>query len=103
MSDDITSIPQLSLDEVKLHCRIDDDLEDSLLVAYSEAALEVCQMYIGKRFGDGLAFTPAVKVGCLMYVALLYSQREVVSGGAMLEVPMTVAALWKPYRDAGVY
>lgn len=93
----------ITLDEVKMQCRIDHDEEDALLSAYIEAALEVCQKHIGKRFGDGLEFTSAIKVGCLMYVAMLYSQREMLSGSTLLEVPMAISALWSVYRDAGVY
>ena len=95
--------PPITLEEVKLHCRIDDDSEDALLVAYLDAALEVCQVHIGKRFGDGLTFTSAIKVGCLMYVATLYSQREMITDIALLEVPMGISALWSAYRDVGVY
>ena len=31
---------------------------------YTDAALEACQKHIGKRFEDGLEFTPAMRVGC---------------------------------------
>ncbi|MCV4697900.1 head-tail connector protein, partial [Escherichia coli] len=51
----------IGLEEAKLHCRIDDDYEDTLIQAYIEAALEVCQKHIGKRFDNGLEFTPAIK------------------------------------------
>jgi uncharacterized phage protein (predicted DNA packaging) len=60
---------EITLDEAKLHCRIDDDYEDTLIQAYIDAALEVCQKHIGKRFDNGLEFTPAIKIGCLMYVS----------------------------------
>ncbi|MBL1685683.1 phage gp6-like head-tail connector protein, partial [Klebsiella pneumoniae] len=57
----------IGLDEAKLHCRIDNDdsYEDAMIQAYIEASLEVCQKHIGKRFGAGLEFTPAIKIGCL--------------------------------------
>jgi uncharacterized phage protein (predicted DNA packaging) len=44
---------EITLDEAKLHCRIDDDYEDTLIQAYIDAALEVCQKHIGKRFDNG--------------------------------------------------
>ncbi|MDC9616431.1 head-tail connector protein, partial [Xenorhabdus khoisanae] len=68
------SQPEISLDEIKQHCRIDESntLEDELLKGYAEAALEVCQQHIGKRFDEGLVFSPAIKVGCLLYIGLLY-------------------------------
>ncbi|EAO9968851.1 phage gp6-like head-tail connector protein, partial [Salmonella enterica] len=49
--------PSDLLDDVKLHCRVDNDSEDSLLTVYIDAALEVCQKHIGKRFDNGLEFT----------------------------------------------
>uniref|UniRef100_UPI00056F1E35 head-tail connector protein n=1 Tax=Xenorhabdus bovienii TaxID=40576 RepID=UPI00056F1E35 len=65
---------EIPLNEIKQHCGLDesDTLDDTLLMGYAEAALEVCQQHIGKRFDNGLAFTPAIKVGCLLYIGLLY-------------------------------
>ncbi|WP_038216394.1 head-tail connector protein, partial [Xenorhabdus bovienii] len=69
---------EIPLNEIKQHCRLDesDTFDDALLMGYAEAALEVCQQHIGKRFDNGLAFTPAIKVGCLLYIGLLYENRE---------------------------
>lgn len=93
----------ISLEEVKLHCRIDDDYEDTLLLAYIAASLEVCQKHIGKSFGDDLEFNPAIRVGCLMYISMLYENREMVSSLSSEEVPLTISHLWSVYRDPGVY
>ncbi|KGT88298.1 bacteriophage protein [Erwinia typographi] len=93
----------ITLDEVKLHCRIDVDDEDTLIEGYIAAALEVCQKHIGKRFDDGLEFTPAVKVGCLMYVSQLYEYRTTINDVETSVVPLAISALWSVYRDAGVY
>lgn len=93
----------ISLEEAKLHCRIDDDYEDDIIQAYIEAALEVCQKHIGKRFGNDLEFTAAIKIGCLMYISLLYDNRTMVSDTEAKEVPLTISALWSVYRDVGVY
>lgn len=49
---------EITLAEAKLHCRVDGTDEDALIQAYIDAALEVCQKHIGKRFGSGLEFTP---------------------------------------------
>lgn len=95
--------PEISLEDIRRHCRIDDDFEDPLLLVYADAALEVCQQHIGRRFEDGLAFTPAVKVGCLMYISLLYENREMVGSDGLKEVPLAVNSLWSVYRDPGVY
>ncbi|WP_275347831.1 head-tail connector protein [Xenorhabdus bovienii] len=69
----------------------------------AEAALEVCQQHIGKRFDDGLSFTPAIKVGCLLYIGLLYENREMATDVELKEVPFTIKSLWSVYRDVGVY
>jgi uncharacterized phage protein (predicted DNA packaging) len=94
---------EITLDEAKLHCRIDDDYEDALIQAYIDAALEVCQKHIGKRFDNGLEFTPAIKIGCLMYVSQLYEYRTMIGDTDAKEIPMAVSALWSVYRDVGVY
>lgn len=96
----------ITLAEAKLHCRIDDDYEDTLIQAYIAASLEVCQKHIGKRF-DGeppeLDFNAAIKVGCMMYISQLYEYRTTISDIEAKEVPMAISALWSAYRDPGVY
>ncbi|WP_338803547.1 head-tail connector protein [Xenorhabdus griffiniae] len=95
----------IPLSEIKQHCRIDESntLEDELLKGYAGAALEVCQQHIGKRFGEGLVFSPAIKVGCLLYIGLLYENRAMATEAELKEVPFTIKSLWSVYRDAGVY
>lgn len=67
----------ITLEEVKLHCRIDGDDENALINGYIVAALEICQKHIGRRFDDGLEFNPALKVGCLLLVGHWYEHREI--------------------------
>ncbi|CDG18452.1 head-tail connector protein [Xenorhabdus doucetiae] len=95
----------IPLNEIKQHCRVDesDTRDDALLMGYAEAALEVCQQHIGKRFDNGLTFTPAIKVGCLLYIGLLYENREMATDLELKEVPFTIKSLWSVYRDIGVY
>jgi uncharacterized phage protein (predicted DNA packaging) len=95
----------ISLKEAKIHCRIDDyfEDEDDLLRGYIAASLEVCQKHIGKRFGNDLEFNPAIKVGCLLYISMLYENREMISAVALEEIPLTISHLWSVYRDPGVY
>ncbi|CDG20778.1 head-tail connector protein [Xenorhabdus sp. PR6a] len=95
----------IPLSEIKQHCRVDesDTRDDALLVGYANAALEVCQQHIGKRFDNGLTFTPAIKVGCLLYIGLLYENREMATDLELKEVPFTIKSLWSVYRDIGVY
>ncbi|MGG2141602.1 head-tail connector protein [Symbiopectobacterium sp. RP] len=97
---------EIGLDEIKQHCRIEAEFQDddSLLTAYAEAALEVCQKHIGKQFGDEMAFTPALKVGCLLLIGFWYESREAVSAGDKSnELPFTTKTLWNYYRDVGIY
>ena len=99
----------LTIDEIKAHLNLDHDLDDELLEAYKVATLEVCQKHIGKTFGEEetektIPFTPAIKIGCLMYIAYLYTNREAVTDLANLKpAPMTISALWKVYREPCAY
>lgn len=99
----------LTLDDIKAHLNLDHDLDDKLLEAYKVATLEVCQKHIGKTFGEEetektIPFTPAIKIGCLMYIAYLYTNREAVTDLANLKpAPMTISALWEVYREPCAY
>lgn len=94
---------EITLPEAKLHCRIDGNDEDTLIKAYIEASIEACQKHIGKRFDAGLEMTPAIKVGCLMFISQLYEYRTTLSDVDVKEVPFAISALWSVYRDVGVY
>ena len=89
---EIISMYGVELDEQDYD--IDDDYEDTLIQAYIDAALEVCQKHIGKRFDNGLEFTPAIKIGCQMYVSQLYEYRTMIGDTDAKEIPMAVSALW---------
>lgn len=99
----------LTIDEIKAHLNLDHDLDDELLEAYKVATLEVCQKHIGKTLGEEetektIPFTPAIKIGCLMYIAYLYTNREAVTDLANLKpAPMTISALWEVYREPCAY
>lgn len=99
----------LTLDEIKAHLNLDHDLDNDLIESYKVAAFEVCQKHIGKTFGEEetektIPFTPAIKIGCLMYIAYLYTNREVVTDLANLKpAPMTISALWEVYREPCAY
>ncbi|MCX8959437.1 phage gp6-like head-tail connector protein [Erwinia psidii] len=95
----------ISLAEVKQHLKMEEDYdsEDELLSAYILAALEVCQKHIGKRIPEEQEFTPALKVGCLMYIGFLEYQRLMVHQLENFVVPLTVDALWSVYRDPGIH
>lgn len=94
---------EITLEEVKAYCRIDSDEEDQLLTLLIAASLEACQIHTGKRFDDGLKFTNAIKIGCMMFIGHLYENRMPVSEKTKTSVPMTIGTLWSSYRDVGVY
>lgn len=98
----------IKLDEVKAQLSIDHSLDDNLLNGYIVAAVEVAQKHIGKTFSDSdttgtIVFNPAIKVGCLMYIAHLYANREVTTDTTQSLIPMTVSSLWDVYREPCVY
>ena len=100
----------LTLDDIKAHLNLDHDLDDELLETYKVATLEVCQKHIGKTFGDEetentVPFTPSIKVGCLMYIAYLYTNREAITDSLtiMRPVPMGISSLWEVYREPCVH
>lgn len=102
--------PRIELDEIKAHLRIEHDLDDELLEAYADAALEAASNHIGKVWGDEttsntVKFTKGIKVGCLMYIGHLYANREIISDSATIPrvLPMTVETLWNPYREPAIY
>ena len=105
----IMSDINLTIDEIKAHLNLDHDLDDELLELYKVATLDVCQKHIGKTFGEEetektIPFTPAIKIGCLMYIAYLYTNREAVTDLANLKpAPMTISALWEVYREPCAY
>lgn len=97
---------EITLAEAKLHCRVDGSEEDVLIQAYIDAALEVCQKHIGKRFDSDtpdIDFNPALKVGCMMYISQLYEYRTTISDIEAKEVPFAISALWSAYRDVGIH
>lgn len=100
--------PNIDLSEIKAHLRIEHVLDDDLLEVYADAALEAASNHIGKAWGDGstadtVKFTGGIKVGCLMFIGHLYANRESVSDVQLYEVPMTIKALWNPYREPAIY
>lgn len=100
--------PKIDLDEIKAHLRIEHDLDDELLEAYTDAALEVARNHIGKVWGEAttpttVKFTKGIKVGCLMFIGHLYANRESVSDVQLYQVPMAITSLWNPYREPAIY
>ncbi|MFZ7236941.1 head-tail connector protein [Avibacterium gallinarum] len=100
----------IPLEEIKAHLNImeDFDLDDDLLERYAVVSIEVAQRHIGKTFAEEetattIPFYPTIKVGCLMYIAHLYTNREITTDINQTIVPMTIKSLWEVYREPCIY
>ena len=86
----------LTLDEAKLHCRIDHNDEDSLLGALIATATTAVADYLNVTSVDSTAAAP-VKSAALLLVGTLYEQRESQGDRQFYKNP-TFEALLNPYR-----
>ena len=71
----------LTLDEAKLHCRIDHNDEDSLLGALIATATTAVADYLNVTTVDSTAAAP-VKSAALLLVGDLYANREAQATGS---------------------
>ncbi|QBY47019.1 head-tail connector protein [Arsenophonus nasoniae] len=95
--------PEITLEEIKHHCRINHEYDDESLKLFGEAALEVCQQYIGKQFNDQFLLTPAIKVGCLMLITFWFENRGEASDDRSNQIPFPIRSIWNLYRHVGIY
>ena len=86
----------LTLDEAKLHCRIDHNDEDSLLGALIATATTAVADYMNVTSVDDTAPAP-VKSAALLLVGSLYEQRESQGDRQFYKNP-AFEALLNPYR-----
>ena len=86
----------LTLDEAKLHCRIDHNDEDSLLGALIATATAAVADYLNVTTVDSTAAAP-VKSAALLLVGTLYEQRESQGDRQFYKNP-TFENLLNPYR-----
>lgn len=86
----------LTLDEAKLHCRIDHNDEDALLGALIATATTAVADYMNVTSVDSTAAAP-VKSAALLLVGSLYEQRESQGDRQFYKNP-TFEALLNPYR-----
>ena len=86
----------LTLDEAKLHCRIDHNDEDSLLGALIATATTAVADYLNVTSVDSTAAAP-VKSAALLLVGTLYEQRESQGDRQFYKNP-TFENLLNPYR-----
>ena len=90
-----------TVEEVRLHCRIDDDAEDSLLTDYINAAVSRAANYLNRKLyadevsdtdSDGLLIAGEIKLALLLAVGFWYGNREA------QELPDGFYLLLAPYR-----
>ena len=86
----------LTLDEAKLHCRIDHNDEDALLGALIATATAAVADYLNVTSVDSTAAAP-VKSAALLLVGTLYEQRESQGDRQFYKNP-AFEALLNPYR-----
>lgn len=94
-----------TLDEVKLHLRVDHDAEDALLLHYIEAAHDQVEQFLGRAVPwDVTSASPegiypaAVKSAELMIIGGLYAYREDRFVGTIQTNNPAVMMLLFPYR-----
>lgn len=88
----------LTLEETKLHLRVDSDDEDAPIQAMIDTATAACADYLNMEVDDLDAAAPApVKSAALLLVGDLYLNRESQGGQAYHHNP-TFERLLNPYR-----
>ncbi|MGA0587269.1 head-tail connector protein [Dyella sp. KRB-257] len=98
----------VSLDEAKLHLRVDDTADDSLITPLITAAREHVEKFIKRpvpwqdEAGADVAVPASIKVAILLIVGDLYANREgQFVGVARVHNPTLDRLLW-PYRELAV-
>lgn len=91
----------LTLEDIKLHCRIDGQYEDEVLTLYGEAAEQTLLNYIGSTYDNIITeygeVPRPIYHAALMLVDVSYTHRSPVSPQSMNIVPYTFDILVKPY------
>ena len=88
----------LTLQETKLHLRVDHNDEDALIEALMTTATAACADYLNMEAADLVVAVPApIKSAALLLIGTLYEQRESVGERPYNRNP-TFEALLNPYR-----
>ncbi|YCH28966.1 head-tail connector protein [Erwinia sp. D4-22] len=107
----------LTVEQVKLHCRIDADSaeEDEWIAARIKAAWRYVETYTRRQLyesaddplylidPDALLYGEDIETAMLMLIAHWYANREaVITSGSSATVDLAVEAFLQPYRIYGV-
>ena len=88
----------LTLQETKLHLRVDHDDEDTLIASMMDTATAACADYLNMPAADLVVAVPApIKSAALLMVGSLYNDRES-QGDRPYNKNPTFEALLNPYR-----
>lgn len=101
----------LSLEQIRLHCRIDGAEEDSLLEQFRFGAFEVLKTHTGRNWyeageaipeddRDGIHLNAAANQAMLLLIGSWYAVRE--TDPSVHEIPAAFWHLIQPYRIYGV-
>lgn len=101
----------VTIEQIRTHCRIDDDGEDTLLAQYRAAAQELLKTHTGRNWyaagseipdndPNGMHITPQAVQALLLLIGGWYQHRE--SAAAQNEVPAAFWHLVQAYRIYGV-
>ena len=95
--DEFSSMPFVTVPELKAQLNIDHDLDDALLSHQIDAAVSHVASFIGAPLTDPLP--AAIRQAVLMLAAYWYETREAAqAGGAPYAVPFGVHDLLQPHR-----
>lgn len=93
----LTTGPLLTLDEAKQHLRVDADDQDTLIEAYTDAAVLSCLNHCDRKLVPRGA-EAAFKAASLLMLGDLFGTRETLVAGQSFSVSPTIGALLNPYR-----
>lgn len=92
----------VTLAEAKLHLRVDQDTEDSVITIYMAAAEEYIEKYINrtipnKNLPAGSVPAP-IRAACLLLIGDMYQNREAQVVAATIAENPAMFRLLQPYR-----
>ena len=97
----------VTLEEVRAHCRAEES-DDTMLAIYRDAAEDSAAQYLGRAIyadeteqGDdteGIVINASIRGAVLLMTGHWFANREAVTAGQAVEVPLSVRWLLDPYR-----